>query len=510
MGVQDTGVDVSETATGTDDTAHPLSDLESGAPDEGVFKYTSKVIPYFRNRRNVLIFKLDCLLLLWMFVAGLMKEMDQSATTQAYVSGMRESLGLYGNELVMFTTFFSIGYALGLVPGQLIQTRFRPSIFLPLCEITWGLLVLFTYKAPNAQTVYGLRFFLGLFSSAFWPSVVSLIFNWYTPSELALRLAFFNVSDVAGAMFLGALQATLYTNMNGVHGLGGWQWLFIIAGAITVGQGLLGFLTIPDSPANTRALWLNPAEKRLARLRMGESGINTTVRIPPSVLKKKLRHIIVHPITYFFLFAFALTAWSHRANSYFVLYLESLGYDTYHVNVIPLGGYALQIVTNLIFNSLSDWKHWRWQISIGSACALGVCLIVLCAWPPNSTAILTFYFLSYATNAGQPSLMAWMAEILRKEPEARSIIVAMTVTIVYIGHATIPLRAWRVADSPRYPVGFPLVTAFMAASICVQLGMLWWDRRHPDIADHGFEKYASGEIEVSADDEKPPRKEESV
>lgn len=390
------------------------------------------------------------------------------------------------------------------------MNKFRPSIFLPLCEITWGLLVLFTYKAPNAATVYGLRFFLGLFSSAFWPSVVALIFNWYTPTELALRLAFFNVSDVAGAMFLGALQATLYTNMNGVHGLGGWQWLFIIAGSITVGQGLLGFLTIPDSPANTRAIWLTASEKRLAQLRMGECGINTTVRIPASVLKKKLRHIIVHPITYFFLFAFAFTAWSHRANSYFVLYLESLGYDTYHVNVIPLGGYALQIVTNLIFNSLSDWKHWRWQISIGSACALGVCLIVLCAWPPNSAAILTFYFLTYATNAGAPSLMAWMGEILRKEPEARSIIVAITVTIVYVGHATIPLRAWRVADSPRYPVGFPLVTAFTAASICVQFGMLWWDRRHPDVADRGFEKYARGDVEVSADGEKPPHKEESV
>ena len=55
---------------------------------------------------------------------------------------MRESLGLYGNELVMFNTFFSVGYALGLVPGQLVQTRIRPSLFLPCCEVIWGFLVL--------------------------------------------------------------------------------------------------------------------------------------------------------------------------------------------------------------------------------------------------------------------------------------------------------------------------------------------------------------------------------
>lgn len=72
----------------------------------------------------------------------LIKELDQTATTQAYVSGMREDLSLYGNELVNFNTFFSIGYAIGLVPGQVIQTKVRPSLFLPCCEITWGLLVL--------------------------------------------------------------------------------------------------------------------------------------------------------------------------------------------------------------------------------------------------------------------------------------------------------------------------------------------------------------------------------
>lgn len=106
-------------------TAQPSTDnpINYGPPEEGIFKHISKVIPYFRNARNVLVFKLDVMLLAWMFLAGIMKEMDQSATTQAYVSGMRESLSLYGNELVEFNTYFSIGYALGLVPGQLIQTR---------------------------------------------------------------------------------------------------------------------------------------------------------------------------------------------------------------------------------------------------------------------------------------------------------------------------------------------------------------------------------------------------
>ncbi|PMB71065.1 Pantothenate transporter liz1 [Beauveria bassiana] len=474
----------------------------------GAFAHIARFIPWFRKPRRVLLFKMDVMLVLWMFVAGLMKEMDQSATTQAYVSGMRESLGLYGNELVMFNTFFSIGYALGLVPGQLIQTRLRPSIFLPICEVCWGFFVLFTYKAKNAQTIYGLRFVLGLLSASFWPSVVALLFNWYKPSELAVRLALCTASDVAGAMFLGVLQAALHRDMDGVHGLRGWQWLFIIAGAATVGQGLVAFVAIPDSPATTRALYLTAADKRLARRRMASFGARTSTPVGAAVLRRKLRQLSAHPVTWFFLPAFALAAWAHRANAYFVLYLEGIKdaddgsrvYSVFQVNVLPLGGYALQIVASVGLNALSDRKHWRWQVSIGSLAWYAVILAVLCAWPRNNTVILAFYFLTYSTYAGSSSLMAWMAELLRKEPEARSIIVALTVTIVYVGHATIPLRAFRVADAPRYPVGFPMVTAMTVASILVQLGFLWWDRSHPGIAEYGFDKPATGNI-AGADEE---------
>lgn len=102
----------------------------------------ARLLPYFRNPENILRAKLDLFLLLWMFVAGIMKEMDQSATTQAYVSGMREDLGLLGNELNWFQTYFSIAYAIFIVPSQMLQTKLRPSLWLPFAEVTWGLLTM--------------------------------------------------------------------------------------------------------------------------------------------------------------------------------------------------------------------------------------------------------------------------------------------------------------------------------------------------------------------------------
>lgn len=93
-------------------------------------------IPHFRNEENVLRTKLDCFLLLWMLIAGIMKEMDPSAATQTYVSGMEEDLALYGNKL---NNILSIAYAIFVVPSQMLQTKLRPSLWFPFAEIVWGM-----------------------------------------------------------------------------------------------------------------------------------------------------------------------------------------------------------------------------------------------------------------------------------------------------------------------------------------------------------------------------------
>ncbi|CAG9940965.1 unnamed protein product [Clonostachys rosea f. rosea IK726] len=462
-------------------------------PPQESTSWLARVHPYFKDPAHVLVFKLDVLLLVWAFIAGLFKDMDQSATTAAYVSGMKEDLSLYGNELVEFTTYFSIGYALFIVPSQLIQTKVRPSIFLPICEIIWGLFTLFTYAAPNAKTVFALRFFLGVFESTSWPGIVNLIFNWYTPKELGKRLAIFGVSGVAGNMFLGIVQAALYNNLNGSLGIAGWQWLFIVSGAMTIFWGIVGLAVIPDSPAITRALWLTEEERELSKTRMNDHGTKTSDIIPFKVLLQKIKLLLKSPISYLFLAAYLQFAWSQRANSYFLLFLKGLKnadgtarYSVYTVNLIPLGGYAISIVCNIGLNAISDWKGWRWQVSVGAATLQLIATSVLSGWPDSWRVIMAFYFLTFATAAWGYALIAWLAEILRKEPEVRSILVALAVTLVYAGHASIPLRAWRVADSPKYPVGFPLAAAFSVGSILSILGLRFYIKRYPDILDWGL------------------------
>jgi ACS family pantothenate transporter-like MFS transporter len=363
-----------------------------------------------------------------------------------------------------------------------------------------------TYKAKSASTIYILRFFLGALSATSWPGITALIMTWYTPSELAVRLAIFNVSDVAGAMFLGAVQAELYVNMNGVRGLAGWQWLFIVSGSITILLGLLGLFIIPDAPANTRALWLTRREKEISRERLERNGMESARLIPLKVLKEKLALLVRHPLTYLFIAAFAQNAWAHRANAYILLYLKGLTdsagqkvYTTYQVNLIPLGGYGLQIITNVGINAIGDWKGWRWQIFVASGSIHVVACSILAGWPDSHPVIMFAYFLTYATNAGGPAIIAWLAELLRVEPEARAIIIGMTVTLVYVGHATIPLGAWKATDSPEYPIGFPLAVALSASAIGVVLATrFWFLRKYPEFSQVGYQKRERDTLEAES------------
>lgn len=89
-------------------SAHPEGDPVTAsaappAPRQKVWQYFSADDTPAERR---LILKLDGLIIIFLFLAYWAKVLDQSATSTAYVSGMKEDLNLYGNELNYLNTVF--------------------------------------------------------------------------------------------------------------------------------------------------------------------------------------------------------------------------------------------------------------------------------------------------------------------------------------------------------------------------------------------------------------------
>lgn len=128
------------------------------------------------------LFKLDAAILTFASLGYFIKYLDQVNVNNAFVSGMKEDLGLYGNELNYMQTCWTVGYVIGEIPSNLILTRIRPRYWIPAMELLWGVLTFTLSRAQSARTIYIIRFFVGLAESTFYPGMLLSSQDPETPS----------------------------------------------------------------------------------------------------------------------------------------------------------------------------------------------------------------------------------------------------------------------------------------------------------------------------------------
>ena len=63
------------------------------------------------------------------------KYLDQININNAFVSGMKEDLGLFGNELNYMQTCWTMGYVIGEIPSNILLTRLKPRYWIPAAEV---------------------------------------------------------------------------------------------------------------------------------------------------------------------------------------------------------------------------------------------------------------------------------------------------------------------------------------------------------------------------------------
>ncbi|KAH0383801.1 putative MFS transporter Liz1/Seo1, partial [Aureobasidium melanogenum] len=217
------------------------------------------------------LFKIDTALLTLASLGYFIKYLDQSNINNAFVSGMKEDLGLYGNQLNYMQTCWTVGYVIGEIPSNVLLTKIRPRYWLPALELIWTILTFCTCKANSATQLYVIRFFVGLAESAFYPGMQYIIGSWYRKDELAKRSCIFHTSSAIATMFSGYLMAAVY-HLGGVGGFKGWQWLFIVDGIISLPICIAGFIFLPDVPEISTAFYLTKEEIAFAQKRMQLEG----------------------------------------------------------------------------------------------------------------------------------------------------------------------------------------------------------------------------------------------
>ncbi|KAK9480465.1 major facilitator superfamily domain-containing protein [Lipomyces japonicus] len=429
--------------------------------------------------------KLDANILLYALLSFFIKTLDNSNIGNAFVSGMKQDLHLYGNERNLFTTFFNIGYLVGCVPSQFILNRVRPSIWIPLCELIWSGLVMSIAGCKGPKPIYGIRFLIGIFESVAYPGLAMVLGSWYKPSELSKRMQLYDAAWAIASMFSGYIQAGVYTSMNGLAGFKGWQWLFIIDGIIGIPIAVLGFYSIPDFPVNTRAVYLSQLEKEYSYVRMEEVGR----KAPRKLTTKRVIKMFSTWRPYGFLWPWCLFNICDTTG-YFTLWLDALGkYSVQQVNLIPTGGYAISLFTGFMSSNISDRIGLRWPFILHAVswCFLGNLLLAI--WNiPDKAKMFAFFCpdIGYSTWG---MMLTWSAEVFQDDAEMRGMLPAVGSTISYGFNAWLPVVIFPTNKAPKYSVGYQITTGLLFLEACGVLFMAYMSKREARMKGRVINKY---------------------
>ena len=98
---------------------------------------------------------------------------------------MNKDLGLTATTFGIANSVFYIAYIFAEIPSNLMMQRYGARIWIPRIMITWGIASTATLFAVGPNSLYVIRFFVGLAEAGFVPAVLLYMTFWFPRTHLA-------------------------------------------------------------------------------------------------------------------------------------------------------------------------------------------------------------------------------------------------------------------------------------------------------------------------------------
>ena len=247
---------------------------------------------------------------------------------------MNKSLGLSPAQFGFGGGLFFLVYVLLEVPSNVMLQRYGARRWISRIAISWGLCSAGASLVMGAHSFYLARGLLGVAEAGFFPAVITYIAGWY-PAAYRSRM---NNLFMLGIPLTGVLASGFSAGclaLDGVLGIAGWRWLFLLEGLPAFFLGLLAMRILPDSPTDARFLSEEQKQALLGKL-AGEDALRRA-RFPLA-----LGSVFRSPITWTFGLAyFGITVGLSTLAFWVPQAVSSLGFkDPVTVGLISAGPFA--------------------------------------------------------------------------------------------------------------------------------------------------------------------------
>lgn len=285
---------------------------------------------------------------------------------------------------------------------------------------------------------------------------------------------------VAGAF--SGLLATGISFMNGLAGLSGWQWLFILEGIPAVLCGAAVWIWMPNYPND--ASFLTEEERLMATVRMGPFAPSANDKHFDKAIAKKT---LTEPLFWVFAIQYFLMTNSLNAFGYFApTIVASLGFKGYTAQLLTVPPNVFALIC-IICNCLhSDFTKERTRHVIGGLVFVSIgylLLAVVTNWIVRYVAV----FLIACTNAAVLPFLAVSGLVLTMDVLANvdqhrtATVTGSTATALATGGIIALANCGGISapflfpstDGPRYRMGNWTVFAFLAVSVGITVYLGW-------------------------------------
>jgi MFS transporter, ACS family, tartrate transporter len=267
------------------------------------------------------------------------------------------------------------------VPANLVLTRLGARRWIAVIMIVWGAVSAACAFVTDAFEFYLLRFLLGVAEAGFFPGVLYYLTLWF-PQSYRARFAATLIAAGPLAGVAGGPLSGLLLQMEGIFGLHGWQWLFLIEGLPACFLAFAVLKLMPDGPAS--ASWLSPQEKEtIARHLKAESHGK----------EHKLWLALRDPRVY----ALALVALGMQSGLFGIgLWLpqivQSMGYSAAMTGLMVAPPYLASAAAMILWGRSSDKKGERYWHHAGAA-LLGATGLAIAGLLTSSNLVLAAFFI---------------------------------------------------------------------------------------------------------------------
>jgi MFS transporter, ACS family, tartrate transporter len=275
---------------------------------------------------------------------------------------MNQAIGLTATEFGFGAGVFFVAYCLLEVPSNIALYRVGARVWLSRIMITWGLMSAATALAVGPNSFYALRLLLGAAEAGFFPGVAFYLGTWFPAQYRTRMIAWFMVAIPVSSVIGGPISGWLLT-MDGLAGIAGWQWMFILEGLPVVLIGLSLLRLLADRPEDVS--WLTDDERRIVRERLAAEQRPREVRHLGAAVRD-VRVLILALVQFGFLVG------SYGIGIFLPLMLREGNLTDVEVGFVSSACYLAAVIGMILWAGHVDRGASK-VVNLALACALSAC-----------------------------------------------------------------------------------------------------------------------------------------